>query len=309
MGVIDALNWASDEMDAAGLWFGHGTDNAWDEACVLLFSVLGLPWDNDLQPQDAVGDAELERFKALVHERIERRVPAPYLTGEAWFAGLAFQVDARVLVPRSPMAELIENQFAPWLPRPPAKVLDLCTGSGCIGIAVAHYLADALVTLADISADALDVARANVQQHGVGDRCVVVESDLFDALGNERFDLIISNPPYVDRLDMSEIPPEYRLEPELGLAAGEDGLDLVRSILAKAANYLTEEGVLIVEVGNSKFALEQLFAEVPFIWLEFERGGDGVFLLTRADINKFQDMFTAAYNAHLLMGKLSDGRE
>jgi len=216
--------------------------------------------------------------------RINERKPLAYITHRARFAGQEYYVDERVLVPRSPFAELIENQFAPWLTQSPTSILDLCTGSGCIALACAMTFPDAHVDGSDLSEDALSVAHLNREHFGLEERCELIQSDLFENLQARKYDLIISNPPYVDAVDMAMLP-EYHFEPELGLASGEDGLDITRRILATAAEHLTDEGILIVEVGNSAPALEEAFPDLAFTWLEFERGGDGVFLLERDQLS------------------------
>ncbi|GAB2784429.1 50S ribosomal protein L3 N(5)-glutamine methyltransferase [Halomonas shantousis] len=289
----DCLRWASSEFHAHRLHFGHGTASAWDEAVALVLGALHLPWDID----PAVLDARLllverKRVVALIRARIETRTPLPYLLGEAFFAGYPFEVDERVLIPRSPIAELVEHGFVAWFPNePPARVLDLCTGSGCMGIATALNLPTAEVDLVDISEDALAVAKANIVRHDVGTRVRAVHSDLFDAVAGQQYDLIISNPPYVDERDLAAMPAEFRHEPALALGAGKDGLDIVRRILREARQYLTKEGVLIVEVGNSERHLEAAFPKVPFLWLEFERGGQGVFALTARELDEHAASF------------------
>ncbi|WP_104202073.1 50S ribosomal protein L3 N(5)-glutamine methyltransferase [Billgrantia saliphila] len=283
----DFLRWAASEFHQAGLFHGHGTDSPWDEAVALTLGALHLPWNVDPAVLDArLLPMERARIVALVRERITTRRPLPYLLGEAFFAGFPFDVDERVLIPRSPIAELVETGFAAWFPEePPARVLDLCTGSGCIGIATALHLPGGEVDLADISADALAVAKQNIQRHDVGLRVRAVLSDLFAGLAGQRYDLIVSNPPYVDARDLTTMPAEYRHEPELALGAGSDGLDIVRRILREARDHLTDDGVLIVEVGNSDRHLEAAFPEVPFLWLDFERGGQGVFALTAMELD------------------------
>ncbi len=217
----------------------------------------------------------------LIGRRIKERIPAVYLTGETWFAGLPFQVDRRALIPRSPIAELIERRFAPWIdPRGVRRILDIGTGSGCIAVACAKALPRARVDAVDISPEALEVAAINVRRHRVGSRVSLVRSDHFSALSGERYDIIVANPPYVGRREMSGLPPEYRHEPRLALAAGRDGLDSVRVILREAGEHLRARGLLIVEVGNTETAVRRAFRHLPFLWLEFERGGGGVFLLT-----------------------------
>ncbi|QEM81014.1 50S ribosomal protein L3 N(5)-glutamine methyltransferase [Halomonas binhaiensis] len=291
----DCLRWATSEFHLAGLTYSHGTDSAWDEAVALILGALHLPWDVDPSVQEArLLPMERERIVSLVRARISDRRPLPYLLGEAFFAGLSFVVDERVLIPRSPIAELIEDGFQAWFPEePPARILDLCTGSGCIGIAAAHYLATAEVDLADISQDALAVARANISRHDVGRRVRAVHSDVFDGLQGQRYDLIVSNPPYVDARDLANMPAEFRHEPGLALGAGDDGLDIVRRILREAREHLTDRGVLIVEVGNSDHHLEKAFPEVPFLWLEFERGGQGVFALAADELDAHAASFAS----------------
>lgn len=288
----DYIRWAVSQFHGAQLFFGHGTDNAWDEARQLVLGALHLPWEmSDSYLDCRLEEDECVRLQELLHKRIEERVPTAYLLGEAWFCGLPFIVDERVLIPRSPIAELIEQRFRPWLPEEPARILDLCTGSGCIGIACAYEFPQAEVVLADLSFDALEVANCNIEQHGLEERVYTVQSDGFDGLPQQRFDLIVSNPPYVDADDFAQMPEEYHHEPAMGLACGDDGLDLVRRMLAEAADHLTERGVLVVEVGNSQVHVEALYHEVDFTWLEFTKGGHGVFLLAAQQCREHQALF------------------
>ncbi|WP_019583991.1 50S ribosomal protein L3 N(5)-glutamine methyltransferase [Thioalkalivibrio sp. ALE16] len=283
----DFIRFGASQFRGAGLSFGHGTDNAFDEAAWLVLHTLHLPLDLPESWWDArLSEAERTRVVAVLRERVATRKPAAYLTREAWFAGVPFYVDERVLVPRSPLAELIAAGFEPWVdPDGVTRALDLCTGGGCIGIAMALALPQARVDLADVSTDALAVARINIERHRVGDQVRAVQSDVFDGLEpGDRYELIVSNPPYVDAEDMAALPDEYRHEPALGLAAGGDGLDIVRRILDGAREHLTEDGVLIVEVGNSQAAVEAAFPDLPLIWLEFEAGGHGVFLVYARDL-------------------------
>ena len=291
--LADYIRWGASRFNEAGLTYGHGSDNAVDEA---LFLVLGgLSLRPGLAPELVHGRltmAERRKLFELIRRRVEERIPVPYLTHEAWFAGLDFYVDERVLVPRSPIAELIQDRFSPWVDEECVEsILDLCTGSGCIAIACADTFPMARVDAVDCSADALAVAKINIERHGLEDRVVPIQSDLFANLAGKRYDLIVSNPPYVDAEDMAARTPEFRHEPELGLAAGEDGLDLVVHILAQAEAHLTECGTLVVEVGNSEAALVERYPEVPFIWLEFERGGQGVFLLHAETLREYRDVF------------------
>lgn len=289
--VRDYIRFGTSRFNEAQLYFGHGSDNAWDDALALVLHALHLGQQGREQILDArLTPGEGRAILALFIRRIEGRIPVPYLTGEAWFAGLKFKVDERVLIPRSPIAELIEVGFSPWLADEPATILDLCTGGGCIGIGCAYAFPDAEVVLSDISADALVVAGENIEQHSLTSRVRTVESDLFSGIA-QRFDLIVSNPPYVDAADYGSMPPEYHCEPALALESGDDGLDFTRRLLQEAAGHLNENGVLVVEVGNSAVHLEKAFPDVPFTWLEFERGGYGVFVLSRDELIEHREQF------------------
>lgn len=292
--IRDLIRWGVSQFHAHELFFGHGTDNAWDEARLLVLGALHLPWEISAEYLDCrLEDDEREAVRALLMRRIDERIPAAYLLGEAWFCGLPYVVDERVLVPRSPIGELIEGRFAPWLAGTPARILDLCTGSGCIGIACAHAFPEAEVVLADLSFEALEVANLNIERHGVEERVYTVQGDGFDGLPGQRFDLIVSNPPYVDAEDFADMPAEFHHEPELGLACGEDGLDLVRRMLAEAADHLSDDGLLVIEVGNSQVHVEAAYPEVEFTWVEFARGGHGVFVLSAAQCRQHQALFQA----------------
>jgi ribosomal protein L3 glutamine methyltransferase len=292
----DFVRWGMSLFNAAGLHHGHGLPDAQDEAVYLVLHALHLPHDTPAAYFDTrLTRSERGAVAELLARRVRERLPAAYLTGEAWFAGLPFHVDARVLVPRSPIAELIESRFEPWIDSERVgRILDLCTGSGCIAIASAVAFPEAIVDGSDISADALEVAAANVARHHMQDQVRLVQSDLFAKLRGERYDVIVSNPPYVDAEDMAALPPEFRHEPENALAAGDDGLDLVRTILREARGHLNPGGLLVVEVGNSAAALEDLYPEVPFTWVEFEHGDAEVFVLTAEELEDYSALFAAA---------------
>lgn len=271
------------------MYCGHGTDNNWDESIQLVLQTLHLPWDFDRELWTCrVTEEEKARLVEHIKLRIESRMPLPYITNQAWFCGLPFYVDERVLVPRSPIAELIQQRFSPWWPAEtePSSILDLCTGSGCIGLACAFEFESAQVDLVDISADAIEVAEHNISSLGVDDRVCAITSDLFESLNGVEggYDIIVSNPPYVDFDDFTSMPEEYQKEPEIGLVAGSDGLDIVRVILNKAGHYLSDNGILVVEVGNSWVALEDAYPDFPFTWVEFEFGGHGVFVVTAEEL-------------------------
>ena len=268
------------------MFFGHGTDNAWDEAASLVLHALRLPPTGGAALyRRRIGIAGQARVQQLLARRIRERIPAAYLTGISWFAGVPVQVDARVLVPRSPLAELIEARFAPWIEAARVRrVLDVGTGSGCIAIACAKALPRARVDAVDISVAALEVARGNVRRHRLGARVRLVESDHFSALAGATYDIIVANPPYVSARELKGLPPEYRHEPRVALAAGRAGLTSVRVILREAARHLRPRGLLIVEVGNTEHAVRRAWRHLPFVWLQFERGGGGVFLLTREQL-------------------------
>jgi len=286
--IKDFVRWGYSQLSGSAVWYGHGTDNPLDESLTLVLYALGLPHDT---PRDYF-DCKLtldERTVIVewIQRRITERLPAAYLTHEAWFAQIPFYVDERVLVPRSPIAELIEAQFTPWVePDNVNRVLDMCTGSGCIAIACAYAFPHAEVDAVDISADALAVANINIERQELGAQVHAIESDLFTSLDKTPYDIIVSNPPYVSKEDMDAMPGEYHHEPALGLAAGDDGLDIAHRILREAPDYLSDQGILIVEVGNSQEALIEAYPKLPFMWLDFERGGEGVFLLTAEQLKQ-----------------------
>ncbi|MCP5160415.1 MAG: 50S ribosomal protein L3 N(5)-glutamine methyltransferase [Hahellaceae bacterium] len=289
--IRDYIRFAVSRFNEADLFYGHGTDNAWDEAVYLVLRTLYLPWDIDRSLLDSrLTMVEREVVLGNILRRIENRLPSAYILGEGWFMGLPFNVTQDVLVPRSPISELIQADFQPWMQQAPERILDLCTGSGCIGIACAYQYPEAEVVLSDISAEALLVAESNIDRHKLRDRVQAIQSDVFDNLEG-RFDLIVSNPPYVDAGDIAGMPAEFHSEPMLGLAAGDDGLDIARRILREARNYLSEEGLLVVEVGNSWEALEAAYPDVPFTWVEFENGGLGVFIMTAQELDMYADYF------------------
>jgi len=283
MTIAELIEQIAVELEQAELCFGHGTDNARDEAAWLVLHVAGAPldgsfddWSRELTP------AQASQITQLVQERCSGRAPLAYLLGSAWFAGLEFEVDHNVLVPRSPLAELVLDQYRPWVnPARVKRVLDMCTGSGCIAVASAVHLPGARVDAADISQSALRLARRNVERHELENRVTLLVSDLFEAVPAAKYDLIVTNPPYVPARSLAELPQEYRAEPGLGLASGEDGLDAVLSILLDAPRFLGEDGVLVCEVGESEDRLAKALPSVPFIWLEFAQGGSGVFVLTK----------------------------
>lgn len=290
--VRDYLRWAVSRFTQSGLYFGHGTDNALDEALQLILHNLGIPQGSEAHLLDAkLTQRERKLLLTVIDTRCRERIPVPYLIGEAWFMGLPFNVDERVLIPRSPIGELIEVGLEPWLAGKPVKrLLDLCTGSGCIGIACAHVFEDAEIELADLSADALAVAQTNIERYELDYRVRTVQSDLFTSLSGQ-YDVIVTNPPYVDEEDVRDMPAEYQHEPAMALGSGHDGLDITRTLLREAAKYLTDDGILICEVGNSCIALEQAYPEVAFTWVEFERGGHGVFVFSKLELEYYQDCF------------------
>lgn len=284
--VADLIRFGAAEFERAGLAFGHGTGDSVDDAAALVFHVLDL---DHAQAETAYArkatPRDVERVLAIFAERIERRVPAAYLMRRMWFAGLEFEVDERVIVPRSPLAELINAGFRPWIePGRVHRILDIGTGSGCIAIACAVAFPQAQVDAVDVSPQALEVAGRNVARHQVGDRLRLLQGSVFEPLGAQRYDLIVSNPPYVSDAEMQALPDEYRHEPDLALRAGSDGLDVVRRILAGAKQHLEPGGVLFVEVGDSDERLQQAFPRLPFTWLEFEHGGGGVFMLRDSEL-------------------------
>lgn len=284
--ITDYIRWGASLFKRAGLFYGHGNSTAIDESAYLVLYTLDLePDTHAVYFTSHLTKNEKLAVITILMRRAKEKIPAAYLTNESWFAGLSFYVDERVLVPRSPIAELIQKHYEPWVEVDHVEqILDLCTGSACIAIANAYYFPNALIDAVDISEDALDVALQNIEKHHLVDQVNIVQSDLFSNLQGRTYDIIVSNPPYVDAEDMSALPEEYHSEPEIGLAAGDDGLDLVIPMLEQAAEHLKPAGILIVEVGNSEYALQQKYPDLPFYWLEFENGGQGIFLLTREQL-------------------------
>jgi ribosomal protein L3 glutamine methyltransferase len=292
----DYIRWAASRFTQTRVSFGQGTVSALDEAAALVLHTLYQPYNLAEAYLDTVLTMnERQAVIDIIDRRINERIPAAYITNEAIFAGLSFYVDDRVLVPRSPIAELIEQRFSPWVDEDQVgRILDLCTGSACIAIACAYAFPDALVDAADLSADALAVAEINIENHQVSDSVTLYQSDLFKGLPATLYDAIVSNPPYVCHEEWEQLPREFRAEPDMGFKGGQTGLDIVLRILVDADDYLAEQGILIVEVGSSAETLQNTFPGVPFYWLDFERGGDGVFLLTAEQVHDYHELFIAA---------------
>ena len=294
----DFLRWTLSEFGRHPVELGHGTDSLWDEALALVFGALSLPPDGDERLLDATLTIDERRHVLdLIQKRVYDRIPVPYLTKIAWYAGLPFHVDARVLIPRSPIFELIEREFDPWFETPidrPIRFLDLCTGSGCLGIITALTFPESTGVLADSESGACQVARENVGFHQIRDRLEVIQSDGFDGLSEDTFDLIICNPPYVDTEDMATLPPEFRKEPTVALASGNDGLTLVRRLLGQATDWLESDGVMVLEVGNTWGLLDREITSrtgESVQWCEFEVGGHGVCVLSKQELNTLYSAF------------------
>ncbi|MBE9533019.1 MAG: 50S ribosomal protein L3 N(5)-glutamine methyltransferase [Proteobacteria bacterium] len=292
----DVLRWTTSQFNAAELFYGHGNADAFNDALQLILHSLNLP---ATEFPELFADAKLTHdekiiIAGLINRRMTERIPVPYLINEAWFAGLPFYVDERVLIPRSPFAELISEQFSPWLNDADSvgHVLDLCTGSGCIAIALADAFPNALIDAIDISADAIDVANINIEKHALDEHVTAIQSDLWTALDHQKYDLIVSNPPYVGADEMATLPDEYRHEPASALEAKDNGLALVEQILLKASQFLTPEGLLFVEVGNSDYAVMEKWPDIEFLWLDFEQGGHGVFMLTQQQCENFKQCYS-----------------
>lgn len=288
--IRDFIRWGSIEFNRHELAFGHGFATAYDEAKYLTLHRLGLPieWSEDCLER-VLSEAERDQVMEILQQRIDSRQPVAYLTRESWFCGLKFYVDQRVLVPRSPIAELIADHFEPWIDSSRINsILDLCTGSACIAIASQYLFKRALVFASDISADALEVARINCREHGLSEQLTLYQSDLFDTIPPRQFDVIVSNPPYVDSEDMVTLGDEFKFEPHIGLAAGDKGLALVDRILLDAGEFLAEQGVLFIEVGNSQQAMMEKYPFLPMTWIDFKYGGSGVCCIYREDLKHQQ---------------------
>ena len=295
--VADYCRYGATLFNQAELFYGHGSDNAFNDAYILVMYALSLPNDvNDSIMSCRLVESEKQNILSLFNRRVEEQIPVAYITNVAYFAQLPFYVDERVLIPRSPIGELIENQLSPYVTseNPPKRILDLCTGSGCIAIACASYFEESEVDAVDLSIDALNVAQLNIENHGLCEQVIPIQSDVFSGVEGQSYDLIVSNPPYVDQQDIDSLPQEYHHEPEMGLGCGHDGLDIVRVILAESAEHLNDGGLLFCEVGNSEVHVKALYKNVPFTWLTFERGGHGVFMLTKAQLVEFKETFDSA---------------
>ncbi len=285
--IRDWLRYAVSQFEASDIFYGHGTDNAYDEAVWLVMSALHLPMDTLNNFFDArITNVERSKLSQLLEQRISSHTPTAYLVKEAWLQGLKFFVDERVLVPRSFIAELLNDDLSPWIEYPELveSAADICTGSGCLGIMLASAFPNAAVDVVDISTDALDVANINIANYGLEDQITAIQSDMFTALKGRKYDVIISNPPYVDAPSMAELPAEYRNEPQIALGSGNDGLDHTHTLLREAGHYLNENGILIVEIGHNRDALQAAYPNIAFNWLEVSSGNEFVFLLTKAQL-------------------------
>lgn len=290
--IQDFLRWTYSTLNRAEIYYGHGYDNSWDESQQLVFSALELPLDfPETFFASKLTHSEKNVIINLVFQRVTQRMPLAYLINQAWFCGLNFYVDERVIVPRSPISALIQERFAGLLASEPKRILDMCTGSGCIAIACADQFPEAEVDAVDLSADALNVTEINIERHQLTERVFPIQSDLFQQLPQDHYDLIVTNPPYVDAQDLAEMPEEFTHEPEIALGSGIDGLDITKQILRNAPDYLSDNGVLVCEVGNSMVHLIEQYPDVPFQWLELKNGGVGVFALTKAQLVKYHAHF------------------
>ncbi len=290
--IQDFLRWGYSVFNQADIYLGQGSDNPWDEMLHLVLATLALPLDVPETLFNArLTQSEKKQLVQLVIARISTRVPVAYLTNQAWFCGLPFYVDERVIVPRSPIGALIADEFAEVIKSEPRRILDMCTGSGCIAIACAIAFPDAEVDAVDISIDALNVAEINIERYQLAERVIPLQSNLFENLLDEKYDLIVTNPPYVDAEDLADMPTEFYSEPEIALGSGVDGLTITKQILANASDYLNDDGLLICEVGNSMLELVATFPEVPFKWLTLKNGGLGVFALSKTELMRFKSIF------------------
>ena len=290
MTIEDYMEEVALKLDAAGLCYGHGTDNPSDEAFYLIYGFLGIDFTDVGAGQRVLDAQQLESLEALLKSRIDERVPTAYLLGRAWFAGYEFFCDDRALVPRSPIAELIVGEFQPLLQDRPSRVLDLCTGGGSIGIAMALQWPDCQIDLVDISADALELAKKNIALHGLEARVNCIESDLFVNVSG-RYDLIVANPPYVPLQEFEDLPDEFGHEPTLGLLSADEGLQIPLQILRDSVDHLGAGGLLVMEVGYSHFQLAERLRQVPLLWLDFEHGGEGVLALTSGQLQQYREQF------------------
>ncbi|BFU63461.1 50S ribosomal protein L3 N(5)-glutamine methyltransferase [Rodentibacter abscessus] len=290
--IQDFLRWTYSTFNRSDIYYGQGHNNAWEESLQLVLAGLQLPVDLPTELfQSRLTASEKENLVQLVLSRIEQRVPVAYLTNSAWFCGHEFYVDERTIIPRSPISALIQNRFENLIEQSPRNILDLCTGSGCIAVACAYAFPEAEIDAIDLSFDALNVAEINITRHQLEHRVFPIQSNLFENILGQKYDLIVTNPPYVDEEDLADMPEEFHFEPELALGSGHDGLDITKQILKQAPNYLTENGVLVCEVGNSMVSLIEQYPDVPFNWVELKNGGVGVFAINRKDLVKYQGLF------------------
>lgn len=290
--IQDFLRWTYSILNRSDIYFGQGHDNPWDESLQLVLSSLHLPIDLPTELFNSrLTSSEKETLVQLVLTRIEQRIPVAYLTNSAWFCGHEFYVDERTIIPRSPISALIQDRFEDLISQEPNHILDLCTGSGCIAIACAYAFPNAEVDAVDLSVDALNAAEINISRHQLEHRVFPIQSNLFENTLGQKYDLIVTNPPYVDEEDLADMPEEFHFEPELALGSGSDGLNITKQILKQAPDYLTENGVLVCEVGNSMISLIEQYPDVPFKWVELKNGGLGVFAIQRKDLVKYHDLF------------------
>ncbi|PPI86707.1 50S ribosomal protein L3 N(5)-glutamine methyltransferase [Candidatus Pantoea edessiphila] len=291
--IQDMLRWAVSCFVSANICYGHGTDNPWDEAVQLIIPSLFLPMDLNEDIRDArLTTSERKRIIKYVSRRVKECVPSAYITNKSWFCGYEFYVDNRVIIPRSPIGELIENHFVGIIKNQPDCILDMCTGSGCIAIACAYAFPHTKIDAVDISEEALSVAKKNIKKYHSVQNVNFIQSNLFNRLIDIKYDLIIANPPYVSEEEIANLPNEYHYEPKLGLVAGSDGLKIIIRILASATKYLNDNGVLICEVGNNMVKMIEQFSDVPFTWLKFDNGGEGVFMITRKQLINVEHHFS-----------------